>query len=354
MSERVRISYAQNGEDVRAWRALRHIERGFYVEVGASHPFDHSLSAALSAEGWSGVLIEPEPAAAEALRAARPRDTVVAAAASAQPGVLRWHNDGDRGEGRVAEAGAGLAVPAVRVADVLADVAPSDVHFMSVDVEGHEREALLGVDLERWRPWILCVEATAPLTRTRTHAAWEPLVLDAGYRYVTFDGLNRWYVSSGHEELEEAVREPFGVLDIMLDGWRRAETVALERRLDEAVAEVDRLRQERHQDMKSLERLHLEHQAALERSRYELQAVEAERDAALEREHVLLTSKSWRLTKPLRAARLSAWLVLQQRRGSLGSTALPTVPREPDGPGDARRRRALLAKVEAAKRRHAR
>jgi hypothetical protein len=30
------ISYAQNYEDVILWRALRHVEKGFYVDVGAS------------------------------------------------------------------------------------------------------------------------------------------------------------------------------------------------------------------------------------------------------------------------------------------------------------------------------
>ena len=34
------ISYAQNYEDVILWRALRDVEHGFYVDVGAADPED--------------------------------------------------------------------------------------------------------------------------------------------------------------------------------------------------------------------------------------------------------------------------------------------------------------------------
>ena len=32
------LSYAQNAEDVMLWRALRHVERGFWIDVGAAEP----------------------------------------------------------------------------------------------------------------------------------------------------------------------------------------------------------------------------------------------------------------------------------------------------------------------------
>jgi FkbM family methyltransferase len=379
-----RTSYAQNGEDVRVWRALRELPDVFYVEVGASHPFDHSLTAALSAEGWRGVLVEPEPAAAELLRAHRPRDVVVAAAASDAPGLLQWVNDGDRGEGRVVEDREGLAVPVVRLADVLDGLDVQDVHFMSVDVEGHERRALLGLDLSRWRPWILCVEATAPLTRTRTHGTWEPLLLDAGYRFVAFDGLNRWYVSPEHTDLAEAVAEPFGVLDIMLDRWTRRDVVDLEARLDEAVAEVDRLRQEHDVDTRKTAKLR-DYVAALQKQlaeaqqlaeqrgdqfeargrelaaqgrelavlQQELDLVAAQRDASLARERVMLESKSWRLTSPLRNARRNITTAAATRRAPVHPPAPVALPALEATPDEQRRHRALLAKVAAAAARRA-
>jgi FkbM family methyltransferase len=242
-----RVSHAQNGEDVRAWRALRDVEQVFYVEVGASDPVVDSLTVALSAEGATGVLFEADPAAAELLRQARPRDVVVAAAATSSPGVLVFHDLDRRGWGsvapeRVSEAQdhvvRSLTVPAVRVDDVLRDLAPEAVHFMSVDVEGHEAEVLAGAGLAVHRPWVLCVEATQPNSRIPAWHRWEPEVLAAGYRFVAFDGLNRWYVAEEHEELAERVAEPFGVLDRLLDGWVPAEVAVLEDRIARRDADV--------------------------------------------------------------------------------------------------------------------
>ena len=38
------ISYSQNLEDVMLWRALKHIENGFYIDVGAGSPTVDSVT----------------------------------------------------------------------------------------------------------------------------------------------------------------------------------------------------------------------------------------------------------------------------------------------------------------------
>jgi hypothetical protein len=60
------ISYAQNNEDVLLWRALGHVQDGFYIDVGASDPVEHSVTRAFYDAGWRGINIEPLPAHIEA------------------------------------------------------------------------------------------------------------------------------------------------------------------------------------------------------------------------------------------------------------------------------------------------
>ena len=40
------ISYAQNFEDVLLWRALGTVERGFFIDVGAQHPDQDTVTPA--------------------------------------------------------------------------------------------------------------------------------------------------------------------------------------------------------------------------------------------------------------------------------------------------------------------
>src|SRR5690606_4763100 len=84
-----------------------------------------------------------------------------------------------------------LEVPVRTLTDVLNEHAPGTIHFLKVDVEGFERQVLEGLDLGRYRPWILVIESTLPNSTEERYADWEPLVTGSGYRFAYFDGLNR-------------------------------------------------------------------------------------------------------------------------------------------------------------------
>ena len=51
------------------------------------------------------------------------------------------------------------------------------------------------------RPWIVVVESTEPNSTVPNYQEWEPDLFRRGYRFVYFDGLNRFYLSEEHAEL---------------------------------------------------------------------------------------------------------------------------------------------------------
>lgn len=239
-----RISYAQNAEDVRVWRALRHLsEQGgalTYIDVGANNPWDLSITASLYLDGWNGLLIEADPFLAEELRGARPRDQVINAAASNTSTPLTFYRVPGTGLGTVDEDEAqnararGFEVEKITVAAIpLSQMwdeylgEQAQVHFLSIDVEGAEASVIGGWDRSRHRPWIACVEAVEPGTRHPTHSAWESALLADGYTFVAFDGVNRWYVASENADtpaadgytLAELVSTPINAFDVGVDGW---------------------------------------------------------------------------------------------------------------------------------------
>ena len=197
------VSYAQNGEDVVLWRALEGVSAGRYVEVGANHPRDDSVTRAFYDRGWSGITIEPVPYFADLQRAERPRDHLVQAAIT------------NTGRGQITLP-VDLLVSTLRLDDVLAESgwAGEEIHFMLIDVEGAERDVLQSVDLRRWRPWVLVVEATEPNSTVTTHSEWEPGLIAQGYQYCLFDGVSRFYVADEKADLlRAALSYPACVLD---------------------------------------------------------------------------------------------------------------------------------------------
>ena len=224
MHDEIFLSYAQNFEDVMLWRALGHVERGFYIDIGAQHPRVDSVSRAFYERGWRGVHVEPSDEYAKLLREDRPDDDVLQMAIAERDGVVEFFEIPQTGLSTIdadvagGHADAGYApqrrvVPCMTLDRLLARYGDRDVHWLKIDVEGAERRVLHGWVEAATRPWIVVVESTRPLSQQTTAAEWEPGLVALGYGQVYFDGLNRFYVSRAHPELREAFACPPNVFD---------------------------------------------------------------------------------------------------------------------------------------------
>lgn len=219
------VSHAQNFEDVTLWRALKDVEGGFYIDVGAYDPDHDSVTRAFSDRGWRGINIEPLAAKHLLLEARRPLDINLAAVAGASAGSVEFYEVAGTGLSTVDAALAaehakhGFAVvhhsvQQVTLAEICDEHAPAVIHFLKVDCEGNEKAVLAGADFARHRPWIVLLEATLPNTQEPCFAEWEPLLLAANYQFSWFDGLNRFYVAAEHfERLSPLVAAPPSCFD---------------------------------------------------------------------------------------------------------------------------------------------
>lgn len=230
------ISYAQNFEDVMLWRALKHIERGCYVDVGAQHPVVDSVSKAFYEHGWRGVHIEPMPEYAELLRKDRPDEAVLQVALADTEGTLELNVIPDTGLSTAVDAYAQrhqvergleyqrIQVPILTLKSALTLLVGKEVHWLKIDVEGLEEQVLKGWDSQILRPWIIVVEATIPYSPETRYQSWEPILTAADYQFAYFDGLNRFYVAKEHGELIKSFSCPPNVFDgVQLSGLASSE-----------------------------------------------------------------------------------------------------------------------------------
>jgi FkbM family methyltransferase len=202
------LSYTQNLEDYHLWLALGGDGPGFYIDVGGGHPVADNVSMWFYERGWQGLVVEPQTALAALYAHVRPRDTLYRGLVGDRTGEVMLHTF-PRLHGlstTVAEAARRSEVHGDRfvsvptrmttLADLCARHAIGRIDFLKIDVEGAEREVLLGNDWRRWRPRIVVAEAIDPATNKPTHQAWEPILLEAGYRFRLDDTLNRFYVAA--------------------------------------------------------------------------------------------------------------------------------------------------------------
>lgn len=308
MSEKVFISHSQNREDVILWRALGHVENGFYIDVGANHPCDDSVTKAFYDRGWCGINIEPLPSHLEELKNQRTRDINLGIAVGAEQGELEIFNTPIRG---LATASASVAqghqsrglkieslrVPVQRLEDIWRANVTGPVHFLKIDVEGFEEEVLKGMDLTQQRPWILVIEATRPNSK-EIDAHWEHLVLSKGYQYVYFDGLNRYYLADEHLELDLAFSAPPNIFDSFI--------TAEQQRLSDLVKSNEYLLQEKIKEFESSKKSYESNITSQNLKISELinNSNKLENNIININNHLneVYSSTSWRITAPLRKA----------------------------------------------------
>ncbi len=318
------ISYAQNFEDVMLWRALGTITHGFYVDVGANDPVEDSVTKAFYDSGWHGINIEPVSAYYSDLLHQRPRDINLQCAAGSEEGEISlwvpmirgWASVSNEAVARHKEngyEGTYEIVPQKTMTSILEEVQPTEIHFLKIDVEGYELEVIRGLDLKKFRPWIILAEATIPNSSELNFHDWEQLLYAENYQFCYFDGLNRYYVAAEHQSLMQYFTSPPNVLD----KWRRWSEVCLEQELrkvhdnaGQLMAERDAALQENH--LSSIRAEQQERQ--IEVLQQSMQQVVSEHEAMLRANHVSWTlaeerahyivalqhSTSWRVTTPLR------------------------------------------------------
>jgi glycosyltransferase involved in cell wall biosynthesis len=159
------------------------------------------------------------------------------------------------------------------------------IPILKIDIEGAKKAVLQGADFGKIRPWIILLEATLPNGQKESCSDWEPLLLNGGYEYAYFDGLNRYYVAREHENLKAAFKAPPNVFDDFV----RSEQPGSERRAREAEAKVREVE-------RRASRAEACAQKAETKARYaEVRAAKAE--ATL---HAVYSGNSWRATRPLR------------------------------------------------------
>ncbi len=330
------ISYSQNFEDVLLWRALGHIKHGFYIDVGANDPVEHSVTNAFYERGWHGINIEPLPSFQRAFIEQRPRDINLAVAAGASeseislfdvPAVNGWaSNDKTVAEAHRAEGFAvvELTVPQRTLNAICEEHVSGDIHFLKIDVEGFEGDVLRGIDLAKWRPWILVVEATMPNSRLTNHETWEHLITGHNYHFAYFDGLNRYYVAGEQIELRETISVQANVFDEFISShldaaWKATENA--HERLKKVTQETSERIQKADEQVQKAVELSNSLDLKLQDTRTQKMQLEVRLNdiisslhasladishhrQALQRElSVVYASRSWKITRPLR------WLV---------------------------------------------
>jgi len=218
-------SYTPNLEDVLLRRCFPMVTDGFYVDIGAHHPTNASVTRWFYDQGWSGINIEPGEGIG-ALRTERPRDINLELAVSDRQGEATFQvHSGNIGTSTLQVESPAVVVERagqVRPVKVRVSTLPAlldehaggrHVQFLKIDAEGAEDDIIGAADWSRHRPEVLVIESTEPYTNIRIDAGWQKVLESNRYVFAFFDGINDYWVREESSCLLAALRWPVNVLD---------------------------------------------------------------------------------------------------------------------------------------------
>ena len=187
-------SYAQEGED-RVLSSLlfklhggEHIYDGFYVDVGAHHPYRFSNTCLFYRQGWHGINIDAMPGSMSSFQKHRPRDINLESGVGRKAKTLKFFvfnepalNTFDESLAKarcndVWHIKATVDMPIVPLSEILKKHVSKGqrIDFFSVDVEGFDLDVLQSNDWQEFRPLVVLAEtfglsfedlASDPLTK---------------------------------------------------------------------------------------------------------------------------------------------------------------------------------------------
>ena len=201
-------SYSQYQEDLILYILLYDIENGFYIDVGAFDPIKVSVTKAFYLRGWTGINIEPQPDKKDLFDKDRPKDINLQLAIGEKKGNIEFYIN-DQCSTYIKQysrnAKTIINVSMDTMSNICKKYVPKgrNVDFCKIDVEGGEKNVLLGYDFINYRPKVFCIESTVPLSYIPTYESWENILIQNNYMFVYKRSVNRFYVDKNYPELIE-------------------------------------------------------------------------------------------------------------------------------------------------------
>lgn len=144
-------------------RMFPSVNNGFFLDVGSGHGTIGSNTKALEERGWSGICVDPFPTYMDGRTCQVFKDVVSSSAGQ----IVKFHTHS--GLGGIADSlgkwkEEAQKSPAVELTTTTLGAilerakAPTFIHFLSLDIEGAELDALRGMDLEKYRFGAMAIE----------------------------------------------------------------------------------------------------------------------------------------------------------------------------------------------------
>lgn len=200
--------YSQGGEDAILQgifrQKLKRGEPGFFVDVGAYHPFIHSNTHYFYIRGWRGINIDPRPGGMDIFNKIRRRDINLETAIGTEGGTATYYlidkdstmnsfsQENLREHGLLEYVKEEIPILTTTLEAVFEEYLPEkEIDFLSIDVEGLDYEVLQSNNWVKFKPKVVVIELSCTTIDEIKENKTASLLIELGYNIVAKNVIMR-------------------------------------------------------------------------------------------------------------------------------------------------------------------
>ena len=154
--------YGEFAEDIFINRVFKNLNSGFYIDIGAYHPFKGSLTNLLFKKGWRGMNIDLSKDSIELFKIARPNDFNVNCAITNFNGETHYYQNSEINQQnsllKSNNSQKRVKVSAFTLNELLKIKKINQCDYLNIDTEGNEIDILENIKFDIIKPFLISIE----------------------------------------------------------------------------------------------------------------------------------------------------------------------------------------------------
>ena len=211
-SKRPNSHFGEFAEDIFINRVFKNLNSGFYIDIGAYHPFKGSLTNLLFQKGWKGMNIDLSKESIELFKIARPNDLNVNCAITDFNGETYYYQNSEINQQnsllKSNDNQKKIKINAFTLNELLKINKIDECDYLNIDTEGNEFTILQNINFDTIQPLLVSIEDNSFDLENENKKKIINLMEEKSYQMINVIGVTMFFTN------KNKVREFFNLINI--------------------------------------------------------------------------------------------------------------------------------------------
>lgn len=202
-NKKANIHFGEFAEDVFVNRIFKNYKKGFYVDVGAYHPYKGSLTCLLYKKGWRGMNIDLSKVSIDLFKIARKNDINLNCAISKKNGRIFYYENSSINQQnslfKQNKKQKRVQIKSFKFSEIQKKYNINKIEYLNIDTEGNELEVLESINFKKSKPILISVEDNGFNLNKKTKLQKINYLKKKNYQLINIIGVTMFFLNKQYK-----------------------------------------------------------------------------------------------------------------------------------------------------------